>query len=136
MLTEIDGKSVIIKGKLVSKFVQPVFYNEKQNVYYYVIESPTSLQDDEERYILKKKVPIGTPYFSLNYALVENIISKGETLFVQIKSPDLPYIKGGLLTKDSLKDPDVHIGRETNKYKTSGNYMFALDKMKTIKELE
>ena len=135
MITEIDGKSVIITGKLVSKFVQPVFYNEKQNVYYYVIESPTTLRDEDERYILKKEVPVGTPYFSLNYALVENILLKGEVLFVQIKSPDLPYIKGGLLTRESLTDTDVHIGRETSKYKTSGNYMFALGGMKTIKEL-
>ena len=63
-------------------------------------------------------------------------ILKGEKLFVQIKSPDLPYIKGIILTKKSLKDDDIHIGRETSKFKTAGNYMFALAKMTTIKEKE
>ena len=79
---------------------------------------------------------IGTPYFSLNYAMIKHILLKGEKLFVQIKSPDLPYIKGIILTKKSLKDDDIHIGRETSKFKTAGNYMFALAKMTTIKEKE
>ena len=36
MIKDIDGKPVIIKGKLVAKFLQPVFYNEKHDIYYYI----------------------------------------------------------------------------------------------------
>lgn len=136
MIHEIDGKPVKIKGKLVPKFLQPVFYNEKHDVYYYIIESPTTIQDDPERYQLNSKVEVGTPYFSLNYAMVVNLLQANKSLFVQIKSPDLPYIKGIVLDKSSLDDPDINIGKETSKYKTSGNYMFALNKATTIKEKE
>jgi len=136
MIKDIDGKPVIIKGKLVAKFLQPVFYNEKHDIYYYIIESPTTIQDDPERYQLSTKVEVGTPYFSLNYAMVTGLLQKGKDLFVQIKSPDLPYIKGIILSKSSLEDPDVYLGKETSKYKTSGNYMFAVNKAITIKEKE
>ena len=136
MIEDINGKPVIIKGKLVPKFLQPVFYNEKHDVYYYIIESPTTIQDDPERYQLNLDVPVGTPYFSLNYAMVMGLLQENKQLFVQIKSPDLPYIKGIILDKSSLEDPEVNIGKETSKYKTSGNYMFALNKTITIKEKE
>ena len=136
MIKDINGKPVIIKGKLVPKFLQPVFYNEAHDIYYYIIESPTTIQDDPERYKLNSDVKVGTPYFSLNYAMVTGILKEGKELFVQIKSPDLPYIKGIVLNKDSLEDPEVSIGQETSKYKTSGNYMFAMDKTITIKEKE
>ena len=136
MIDNINGKPVIITGKLVSKFLQPVFYNEKHDIYYYIIESPTTLQDDPERYQLHEKVEVGTPYFSLNYAMIKSILLAGKELFVQIKSPDLPYIKGIILNKSSLDDHEINIGRETSKFKTSGNYMFALNKTITIKEKE
>ena len=136
MIEDINGKPVIIKGKLVPKFLQPVFYNEKHDVYYYIIESPTTIQDDPDRYQLNTDVGVGTPYFSLNYAMVTGLLKEDKELFVQIKSPDLPYIKGIILNKSSLEDPEVNIGKETSKYKTSGNYMFALNKAITIKEKE
>jgi hypothetical protein len=136
MTKELNGKPTIIKGKLVPKFLQPVFYNEKHDIYYYIIESPTTIQDDPERYQLNSKVEVGTAYFSLNYAMVTGLLQQGKDLFVQIKSPDLPYIKGIILSKDSLEDHDIYLGKETSKYKTSGNYMFALDKTITIKEKE
>jgi hypothetical protein len=68
--------------------------------------------------------------------MVTGLLQQGKDLFVQIKSPDLPYIKGIILSKDSLEDHDIYLGKETSKYKTSGNYMFALDKTITIKEKE
>ena len=94
------------------------------------------MQDDPERYQLHEKVEVGTPYFSLNYAMIKSILLAGKELFVQIKSPDLPYIKGIILNKSSLDDHEINIGRETSKFKTSGNYMFALNKTITIKEKE
>lgn len=136
MIETLNEKPVVIKGKLVPEFIQPVFYNEKYDVYYYVIENPATLRDDPSNYDLSTKVEVGTPYFSLNYSMVENLLKKNKELFVQIKSPDLPYIKGLVLNKSSLEDPEVHIGKEVSKYKTSGNYMFSVSKATTIKEKE
>ena len=139
-----EGVPVTITGKLDPDFKQPVFYSKQYDIYYYIIFSTTyvgTLLDNNKSMLVNSSAledrDRDLEMFSLNSAIVDKIFyQQRKNLFVQIKGPDLDYIKGIKLSPESLEDSEIYVGKlefMTSRSKYS-NHFFTTKKFETLKE--
>jgi len=149
IIEKLEGFDVKFKQKKpIDGFRYPVFLDEENKVFYYVIEKPTYIMKDKVEY--KFKGGIEEPENGIEYvAIAKDMMNKfaqsldAENLFMMLKGPELNYIKGYVFNlkkwkqdveKDKLK---IYIGDYvSNRNHNFKSHMFLTSEMDYIKQEE
>ena len=149
ILEKLEGFDVKFKQKKpIDGFRYPVFLDDENKVFYYVIEKPTYVIKDKVEYKFKNNTE--EPENGIEYvAIAKDMMDKfaksldAEKLFMMLKGPELNYVKGYVFDlkkwkedaeKDRLK---IYIGDYiSNRNHNFKSHMFLTSEMHYIKQEE
>lgn len=147
LVEELEGFKVKFKEKKpVDGFRYPVFLDEDNKIYYYVIEKPTYIMKDKVEYMFKDNIEQdnGIEYIAIAKDMMDKFSKSldAEKLFMMLKGPELDYVKGYIFDlkqwkKDGGKKLDIYIGDYiSNRNHNFKSHMFLTSKLKYIKQNE
>ena len=147
LIDKLEGYNVKFKQrKPVPGFRYPVFEDEDNKIFYYVIEKPTNIMKDKVEYIFKEGIPEpkdGVEYVALSRDMMVEFSRQGpnKKIFVMLKGPTLDYVKGFILDiaewkKGTFrKDKKIYLGEYvSNRNYNFKSHMFATSEMTFIKK--
>ena len=142
---KLQGFDVKFKQKKpIEGFRYPVFLDEENKVFYYVIEKPTYIMKDKVEYMFKngKEQDDGLEYVAIAKDMMDKFAKSldAEKLFMMLKGPELNYVKGYIFDlktwkSESGKDLDIYIGDYiSNRNHNFKSHMFVTSQMEYIKK--
>jgi len=148
LIEKLEGYNVKFKQrKPVDGFRYPVFEDEENKIFYYVIEKPTNVMKDKVEYLFKKNIQEpkdGVEYVSISNDMMKEFSTRTsvEKLFLMLKGPTLDYVKGYILDLKEWRkglfeegNQKIYLGRYvSNRNYNFKSHMFATSEMTFIKK--
>lgn len=146
LIEELNGFNVKFKlKKPVEGFRYPVFLDEENRVFYYVIEKPTYIMKDKVEYEFLAgydEPEDGVEYVAIAKDMMNKFIqsTEADNLLVLLKGPTLNYVKGHVFNlkrwKEGTEQSDnIYMGDYvSNRNHNFKSHMFATSKMTYVKK--